>query len=232
MAQVDDQHIFDEVDERLHHDRMHELWLAYRGWLIGGLVAFFGALITYVGVRDYRQSQANAASDAYRAALSQLQADPAKGQDALLQVIGEHAGDGYGQLARLQLAAALMADKKNDEALHQLETLANEASDPALRSLALLNAAYAVVDSDINKALGYANRIEEASAYRAHALELMGLAAQKGGDTQQALARYAEAMKKGPPAGLRDRLALRLERLGGAEALKNALPSAQQVPAE
>lgn len=217
MADVEE--LFRQVDEELEAEKLHKLWLRYRPWLVGGLVLLFTGLFAYVGWQNYRHAQDRSASRLYMAA----EAAAGGGQweqvpDKVAPLMADHAGHGYQRLGRLLLVRSLVAKGEKEQALKELEGMADQSGDDlAIRDLALLNAAY-LTATEPARARGYLGRIQAASAYRPLATELLGLLAAQEGDRAAALAFYQEGLKVRPGGALEERLRRRVESLGSAVA--------------
>ncbi|MEO5366912.1 MAG: tetratricopeptide repeat protein [Magnetococcus sp. WYHC-3] len=223
MAEID--RIFEEIDEQLEQERVQKLWLKYRFWIMGGLVALFSGLFAYVGWDKLRRAEDDAAATLYLEALTH--GDAAR---ASLEKLREaHAGQGYDLLAGLLLAREQAAAGETAQAITTLDGVINSSHAPdALRDLALYHGAQLTL-AEPGRADGYLQRISADSAYRANALELKGLLAEKAGMGDGAVAAYTEALGKQPAPTLKRRLEDRLRLLRGAPPA--ATPTSVSSPA-
>ncbi len=207
--------LFEQIDEELDADRLRKQWERNRPWIIGGFIVFFLALFAYVGWEEYRSKQDAAASDLFMAAIKPYEQNSWTETEQLLQPLLTRFGNhGYGILAKVLEAQTLARSGKKSDAATRMEQLANETKDETLRDLALYNVALAIVDEDRARAESSLNRIGDDSPFRGHALEILGLLAQKQNDLLNAAIHFQKAIELGAKGELRTRLDLRLERLG------------------
>ena len=101
----------------------------------------------------------------------------------------KNAPPGYGALARLRNAGAYAADGKRDEAVTAYDAVSKDsAADPLLRDYATLQAA--MLRLDVADWTEMQNRLKDLindnNAWRAPARELLGLAAMKAGNQDEA----------------------------------------------
>ncbi len=209
--------IFAQVDEQLDADRAEKFWRDNQKRIIGGLVILFLGLFIYVGVREYRQSRDQTASDLFIAADKLFaKGDMAAGRKGLEPLLKDYSDHGYGILARFLDARALAKAGQIDPAVAQLRMVAREEGDSPLAGLAWLNAAYLTVGQP-ERAAELLKNIGDDSPFRAHALELTGLMAARKGKDGEALNHYRQALAMNPEGALKERLQERLERLDGAK---------------
>ena len=107
---------------------------------------------------------------------------------------------GYAVIARLRLAAAERDTGKTSEAAAAFEAIAKESSvDPLLSDYALLQAAMLRLDgaswTDMQNRLN--GLAADGNAWRFSARELLGLAAQKAGKTDEASAEFTRLLSDG-----------------------------------
>ncbi|MBF0110306.1 MAG: tetratricopeptide repeat protein [Magnetococcales bacterium] len=207
--------IFEQIDEELDADRVRKQWEKNRPWIIGGFIVFFLGLFAYVGWDEYRSRQDATASDLFLAATAPYEKESWSEAEQLLQpVLQQFDSHGYGLLARIIEARTLAKSGKKTEAASRMEQLANDTRDDSLRDLARYNAALLIVDDDASRAEAILNQIRDDSPFRGHALEILGLLAEKQNDKINAAVRFQKAIELGAKGDLRTRLDLRLERLG------------------
>lgn len=187
MANQDDGFLR-EVEEELRRERLEKIWRQYGTYFIAA------AALIVVGVFGFKywESQRNAAAETsgatYEDALV-LAADNKEGSAAKeFEKIAQGSG-GYAQLARLQLAGALLKDGKNKEAFAAYEELAKDSNaDELLRGYARLQAAaLSLDDTDFTQMQNRLNPlVGDDSPWRYSARELLGLAAFKAGKMSEA----------------------------------------------
>ncbi|HIJ84348.1 MAG: Tetratricopeptide TPR 2 repeat protein [Magnetococcales bacterium] len=207
--------LFEQIDEELDADRVRKQWEKNRPWIIGATILFFLGLFAYVGWDGHRKQQDAAASDLYIAAMKHYEKEAWGETEKLLQPLFKQFGDhGYGLLGQMVEARTLAETGRKKEAADKMENLADRSQDGSLRDLALFNAALVTVDDDGARAQSLLRRIRDESPFRPHALEILGLLAQKQKDMPAAAVDFQKAIELGAKGELRTRLDRRLERLG------------------
>ncbi|HAT49695.1 MAG: tetratricopeptide repeat protein [Nitrospirae bacterium] len=207
--------LFEQIDEELDAERLRKQWEKNRPWIIGGFIVFFLSLFAYVGWDEHRKQQDAAASDLYMAAMKPYEQGTWSEAEKLIQPVLKQYGDhGYGILAQMVEARAMAEMGQTQEASSHMERFADQAKDDSLRDLALYNAALAVVDADGERVKKLLGRISDDSPFRSHALEILGLLAQKENDVKNAAIFYKKSIELGAKGLLRTRVDRRLERLG------------------
>lgn len=194
--------IFREVDEELRSDRMRKLWRSYGPLLIGAAVLIV-LVVAGKETWDWYQSGTTASSsDQFYKALTLADgADTGAAETALNEVMSTNHG-GYPTLARFKEAELLARQGKSQEALAAYDGLATNQSNSLVRELALVLAAYVLVDTgtiaDVQARVGGLDNPE--SPLRNAAREALGLAYYKAGDLQNARKSF-EAVVNDPLAG-------------------------------
>lgn len=209
----------EHVDEELHEERVRQLWDRYRMYIIGGCIFFFMALFSYVGWQKYRENVDQSASNLYFSVQDALLLENVQSaRTGLDRLVSEYDNHGYSKLAQLEQARLWIRSGARNEGIQKLEQFADEEQQGSLlRDFALLEAAYATVDSSGEEALRLLSKmggdaVSSSSPYRALALELSGLIAEHSGDHKTALARYREAQDlNNASSALRIRLKQRVE---------------------
>lgn len=184
--------IFREVDEELRSDRMRALWRRFGPYIIGAAAAIVLLVAANEGWKWWQETNAARSSEQFYAALELAEAgDTAGAVNALEQVEAEGSG-GYPALARFREAALLARDGDVAAAVAEYDALATAESNPHLRDLALVLAAYLLVDSgDADAVRQRVGGIAvEGHPLRNAAREAMGLAQYRGGDDDAALATF------------------------------------------
>ena len=214
--------IFREVDEELRGDRMRTIWRRFGPFVIGGAVAIVLLVAVNEGWSWWQNSNAARSSDQFYAALELAESgDTAAAQEALNAVVAEGTG-GYPTLARFRQAGLLARDGQTAEAIAAYDALATAETNPRLREMALIFAAYLLVDGgDVNAVRQRVGGLAEPqSPMRNAAREAIGLTQYQAGDLAGALATFQEVLAD-PDAGqdLTGRIqiyAAQLEAMGAA----------------
>ena len=134
--------IFDEVEEELREERMHEFLKKYGGLLFAACLLVVGAVAGWKAWGWYQERRDMNAATSYLAAASRTEAAGVAGPNraaaiAAFQTAAANAPDGYRVLARLR-EAALRADSGDLQGASALwdQVAADSSADPLLRDLA------------------------------------------------------------------------------------------------
>ncbi len=178
-----------EVQEEMRRERLSQLWDRYGAIAIGLAVA----LVVGVGIYQYAQHSSLAARQKagleFEAAARLAHEGKGKEAQQAFEAMVKTAPGGYGTLARLRAAGALAAEGKRAEAVAAYDVVAKDTgADVLLRDFAAMQAALLRVDeADWTE---MQNRLKdltnETNAWRAPARELLGLAAYKAGNREEA----------------------------------------------
>lgn len=213
-----------EVDEELRREQLLKLWEQYGTYAIAAVVL----IIAGIGVYKYVENRRALANESAGARLALAGREAAQNKDVeaekVLEDIAATSPVGYATLARLRLAAALRAAGKVDEAVSAYDAVAKESGvDPLLSDYAELQAATLRLDT-----AGWTemqNRLNpltaESNAWRFSARELLALAAQKAGRTEEARDEYQHLMgDRGTPQSIVERARIMMAMLTEAELAK------------
>ncbi len=186
-----------EVQEEMRRERLAQLWDRYGAIAIGLAVA----LVVGVGVYQYTQHANLAAREKagqeFEAATRLAQDGKTQAAQQAFEAMVKSAPGGYGALARLRSAGALVAENKRAEAVAAYDAVAKEAgADTLLRDFAAMQAALLRVDeADWTE---MQNRLKDltndTNAWRAPARELLGLAALKAGRQDEARKAFEQVL--------------------------------------
>jgi hypothetical protein len=223
-----------EVDEELRREQLLKLWERYGTYVIAAVVV----IIAGIGVYKYVENRRQLAAEAAGASLALAARDAATNKDAdaekVLEGIAATGPVGYATLARLRLAGALREAGKVDEAVSAYDA-AGKASgvDPLLSGYAELQAASLRLDR-----AGWTemqNRLNpltaETNAWRFSARELLALAAQKAGKTEEAREEYQHLLgDRGTPPSIAERVRVMMAMLTEAKLAKTPPPQAPLAP--
>jgi hypothetical protein len=198
-------HFMREVQEEMRKERLTQVWERYGVIIAGAAVLLVVAVGGYKFI-EYRSLNARELAGREFEAAAQL-ASKGKAQEAhqAFETVIKSAPSGYGTLARLRIAGAFAAEGKRDEAVAAYDGVQKDTGvDPLLRDFAAIQAALLRVD-----AAGWTemqNRLKDltndTNAWRAPARELLGLAAMKGGQPDEARKAFEQILADGtaPPA--------------------------------
>ena len=210
-----------EIDEELRREQMLKLWERY------GIHLIAAAVLVIAGIGGYKYYEHRRAMAAEAAGASLILATREAGQNKkaeaqkTLEGLAATAPAGYAVIARLRLAAAERDTGKTAEAAAAFEAIAKESSvDPLLSDYALLQAAMLRLDgaswTDMQNRLN--GLAADGNAWRFSARELLGLAAQKAGKTDEARAEFTRLLSdRGTPPGIAERARIMLAMLTEAE---------------
>jgi hypothetical protein len=213
---MSDDSIFKEVDEELRSDRLRSLWSRFGPYLIGAAVLVVLMVAVNEGWSWWQKTQAAQSSDQFYAALKLADgSDVEAARKALDGVIANGSG-GYPTLAKFREAALLAQSGKTDEAIAAYDALATNETNPHLREVALVLAAYLLVDK--GDVAGVEQRVSgiitPTDPMRNAARETLGLARYKAGDLDGAAKAFEDAISDPTgDAGMRSRLQLYLSQL-------------------
>jgi hypothetical protein len=194
-----------EVQDEIRRERLATIWDRFGAIIIGA------AALVVIGVGGYKYAEHSnlvareTAGKEFEAAV-QLAAQ-SKTQEAhqAFDAMIKTAPPGYSALARLRNAGALAAEKKTAEAVAAYDSVTKDTNaDPLLRDFATLQAALLRVDSaDWTEMQNRLNDlIRDGNAWRAPARELLGLAAMKAGNQDEARKAFEQVLgdSTAPPA--------------------------------
>jgi hypothetical protein len=188
MANQDDGFLR-ELEEELRRERLEKIWKEYGTFILAGAALIVVGVLGYKFLESRRITAAQTTGARYEDAL-RLANDGKEGSAAKeFETIAAEGTGGYPQLARLQMAGALIKQGKKPEALAAYEALANDSgADPMLREFAALQAAaLRLGEADFTEMQNRLNPlIGDESPWRYSARELLGLAAFKAGKSQDA----------------------------------------------
>jgi hypothetical protein len=201
--------IFREIDEELRRDNLLKLWQRYGRYIIAAVVVALVIAGGIVAWRNHQQTQRQAQSVRYAAALSLLrQGKDAEAAKIFAAVTDE--GGGYGTLAIFE-AADLAAKSDTKAAVADYDKIAASSDvDPELRDMAkLLSVMTGFADSDPQATIDRLKPLTDSgNPWRATALDLTAAARLKSGDKAAALDIYKKlADDLAAPEGVRARAA-------------------------
>jgi len=215
-----------EIDEELRREQLLKLWDQF------GTYAIAAAALIIVGIGgfkyfDYRRTlAAETAGARFTAAARETAQNKSAEAQTALEEIASSAPAGYAALARLRLAAADREAGKTAAAQAAYEAIANEKGlDPLLADYARLQAATLRLDSaDWTEMQNRLNDLAaDGNVWRFSARELLGLAAQKAGKTEEARTQLQRLLgDRNTPPGIGERARVMLAMLTEAELARGA----------
>ncbi len=180
-------------------------WLRENGgWILAGLVIGVGALLGWNAWGDYSNAQAEEASVAYEALLSEIIAErPVPAADMAADLAAEYPGSPYVDQARLLLAKLYMDRNEADNAAGYLQQVVNDTKDRNIEELARLRLARVRVQQErYEDALAEVANIDSTSAFAARYHEVAGDIHYAMGDFAEARDAYAAALSADIPGVL------------------------------
>lgn len=185
---MSEENVFREVDEELRRERMRGLWQRYGIYIIGAAIAVVLVVAVSEGWTWWHDRTAAESSDRFYAALKLAQDGDTSGAQQALAAIENDGSGQYPLLARFREAGLLSAQGKTDEAVAAYDAISGQAPQARLRELALVLAAYELVDSgDVTAVESRVGALASSdSPMRNTAREAIGLAQYKAGDLEAA----------------------------------------------
>jgi len=182
-------HFMREVQDEMRRERLARIWDRYGVFIIAGAVLLVLAVGGYKFAEHRSLSSRQAAGLEFESA-ARLAAQGKSGEaHQAFEAMVKNAPPGYGSLARLRNAGAYAAEGKRDEAVAAYDSVSKDtAADPLLRDFATLQAG--LLRLDVADWTEMQNRLKDLTndnnAWRAPARELLGLAAMKAGNQDEA----------------------------------------------
>ncbi len=190
--------VFREVDEDVRRDQWLKLWNTYGYYAIAAVGSVVLLVAASVGWTEYQLSRHQAESEQLAAASRSLAEGQAEIAAKQFAVLADSAGDGYGILARLREAEALVAAGDKPAAVAVLDRISDDSDvDPAMGQLAALMAVYQLMDNSSRDELErrLTPLMAADSPWRTSARELTGLIAYRAGETAAARQMFADIVE-------------------------------------
>src|SRR6195256_2444680 len=222
-----------EIDEELRREQLLKLWEQYGTYIIAAAVLIIAGIGSFKYYEHRRIQAAEAAGARFTAAAREAAQDKKAEAQKALGEVASTAPAGYSALARLRLAAAEREAGKTAQAAAAFEAIAKESGlDPLLADYAQLQAAMLGLDSaswtDMQNRLN--DLAADSNPWRFSARELLGLAAQKAGKTDEARTQFQRLQNdRNTPPSIGGRARVMLAMLTEAE-LASAAPAAASTP--
>jgi len=224
-----------EIDEELRREQLLKLWEKYGIHVIAVVVLLIAGIAGYKYLESRRLQAAEATGASFTTAVRETaQGKGAEAQKALETIVSGGPA-GYAALARLRLAAAERDAGHTAQAAAAYEAIAGQKGlDPLLADYAQLQAATLQLDTasftEMQNRLN--GLIVEGNPWRFSARELLALAAQKAGRTEEARTQFQRLLSdRETPPGISERARVMLAMLTEAEIGKASVPSSP-APAE
>lgn len=210
-----------EVEQEIRREQMAKLWQRYSGLIVAAAAFLVLAVAGYKFFESRRIVAEQTAGADYSAAETLSDNKKKEEAEAAFKKIADEGPAGYGSLARLQLAAALLKDGKTADAIAAYDALAKESgADNLLKSFAQLQAAslrmpdadYAEIQNRLTPIAG------DDAPFSKSARELLGVAAYKAGKFDEAR-KYLEPLLIDPnvPEALQERVKILMTGIAAAE---------------
>jgi hypothetical protein len=227
MAEQDNS-LFREIDEEMRREQILKIWKRYGTYIVAVAAAIPLGVGGYQLYLQQKQASIEASGAAYDAAAQLLAGGKSDEARAALEKIAKGGPAGYATLAQLRIAAAAAKAGKTSDAIAAYETIGKDRSgDKLLADFARLQAANLRLDqADWTE---MQNRLIEltdnANPWRFQARELMGLAAFKYGQLEQARKYYTLLLgqTKVPPS-IQERVNVMMAAITAAELSTGAAP--------
>ncbi len=222
--------IFHEVEEDLRRDRLGRLWTRYGSVFVTVAVLCVVATAAFVWWRQHQAAETGKRAEAFAAASAAIDDNKYGEGLALFTTLAADQSSGVAQMAAFRQAALLNAQGNIAGSLAAYDAIINASTDEATRSLARLQAARIVADSEDRDVLK--NRLEpllaDGNPWRFHARELIALADMRKNDMAAAGSAFAAlAADTAAPQTLRERAA----KLAAFIQAGGVLPAPDAIPA-
>jgi hypothetical protein len=223
---MSDNSFFREVDEAVRHDQYRALWDRYGVYILVLAALVVAAVAGYKGWTYWQERQTQEAGAEFTEALA-LDAGPDKAEaEAAFTSLAETGPRGYRVLARFQLAAAAAKAGETEKAVADYDALAaNGSVDRILQGLATVQAATLRLDkadfAEMERRLK--GLVDQSSAWRFSARELLGLSAYRHNDMREAERQFSALLsEQGTPPNVRERANMMLALIVGSPPAQNA----------
>jgi hypothetical protein len=221
--------IFREVEEDVRRERFQKLWKAYGSYAIVLLVLLFAGIGGWQLWQRSELAERQKVSDAFIAAQRISNPQTAAGT---FSDLARTAPKGYGIVARLAQAGAMLASGQRDGAIALYKQIAKDDSG-VIGSVARLRAAWALSETGSRADLAELLKPldQPGSAWRQTAREVLAYADYRAMDTKSALTKYSElAVDPESPDGLRSRAKAMVTFLKNGGAVAYGTVPADAVP--
>ncbi|MFV0432329.1 MAG: tetratricopeptide repeat protein [Alphaproteobacteria bacterium] len=144
----------EEVEEELRQEKLHKAWRRYgpvAAILAVSIVAGVFGWSTYTALKE---KKAQAQSQQYSLALSQIEAQQQQEAQKTLQNLSEEGEKGYQFASKMQLAAIELSKGNKDTAINQYQSIIDANLESPYQNLALISIARLLIgDEKINQYL-------------------------------------------------------------------------------
>ncbi len=228
--------IFEEVEEQLRSDRYRQLFLKYWPHIAGLAVAALVVALAFWGYDTYRTREAAKASEAYAAALDNLQKGDLSGADVQFGEAAKDSPPGYKALALMQQGGIRLANGDTAGAVKLFDQAAAVAPDKIIGDIARLKSAFALMDTAPYAAISERLQpLQDAKRpYYVAAREALAMAKLKAGMLKQARADFVVlTLLPAATQAVHERAQLALMAIdgGSASAVPDVVKAAADLPA-
>ncbi|MGE0848214.1 MAG: tetratricopeptide repeat protein [Hyphomicrobiaceae bacterium] len=221
-----------EIDEELRRDQLLKLWEKYGTHAVAAAALVILGVVGFKYYEQRRVAASEAAGDRFTAAARAAAQDKSADAQKSMEQLAASGPASYAALARIRLAAADREAGKTEQALAVFEAISKQSGiDPILADYARLQAATLRVDTaDWTEMQNRLNPlVADGNAWRFSARELLALAAQKAGRSEDARTEFQKlAADRDTPPSIRERARVMLAMLTEKELAK---ASPQNPPA-
>jgi hypothetical protein len=213
---MSNENFISEINEELRSDRLRNFWKRFGPYVITLMVLIVVATAGYEGYNWWRSDASAKASDDFYAALQLADGTDAAAAEKALDGLVAGGWGAYPTLAKFREAALLARDGKTDEAVAAYDGLASAQTNQRLRDVAMVLAAYLLVDKGDVAAVNQrvAGIADGSSPMRNAAREALGLVKYKAGDLEGARQSFQAAVDDANSSSeMRQRIAVYLRQL-------------------
>lgn len=213
-----------EIDEELRREQILKLWEKYGTHAIAAAVLIIFGVLGYKYYEQRRVAASEAAGDRFTMAARAAAQDKSADAQKSLEELAASGPASYAALARIRLAGAEREAGKTEQALSAFEAVSKQGGvDPLLADYARLQAAMLRVDTADWTEMQ--NRLKplvaDGNPWRFSARELLALAAQKAGRSEDARSEFQKlAGDREAPPSIGERARVMLAMLTEAELAK------------
>lgn len=185
-----------EIEQDIRRERTTALWKKIGPPIAAVALVIVAGAAAFVAWREYQASTMAASGDAYAQALDVARQGDAGGAAAAFLQLEQEAAGGYRDLAALRAATSLAAAGDDAGALSALQRVAATGDSDVVRDIAALRAAVLLLDADLAREAieTLLPLTEPGGSQRLSALEILGAARLRVGDTEGARGAWQQVL--------------------------------------